>query len=130
MRASKLAIQSVGLAHSQAPLNPPPTRPRRFDVFLSINKQGSLLSDGFTAVHRRAMQRALELQRMKTITYLLSLPGCTLDGLHLARLYAIEDKFRFLHSEPGLNERIHNRMDDVFDASRGRRRRRNSHPRL
>ena len=92
----------------------------RFDVFLSINKQEHLLSDGFTAVHRRAMQRALELQRMRMITYLLSVPGCTLEGLHLARLYSIEDKFRFLHSEPGLNERIRNRVDDVFDANRGR----------
>ena len=45
--------------------------------------------------------------------------GCTLDGLHLTRLYTVEDKYSFLRSEVALRQRIMENSHDIFDANRG-----------
>ena len=42
------------------------------------------LSKGFTSGHRQALQRALELQRLEMLRYLLSLPGMRLSPCGLA----------------------------------------------
>jgi hypothetical protein len=50
---------------------------------------------------------------------LQSNPDCSLEGIHLARLYAIEDRYNFLRLDPMLQRRISDASHDVFDLERG-----------
>lgn len=94
-------------------------------MFLTIAEQMQRIGKDFASARRRrlawgrALQRALELQRPSMVAYLLSLPDCRLEGLQLARLYTVKDKYGLFRSDGELARMIQEHLHMIHDDKRG-----------